>query len=215
MSALNDGLTISDVAVGLVVSPVKTTFVPVAVVGDATPKKMTTLQMGGGYRFVAEATPSADNEVVFTNLPTNISQLAIDFTLARSAHNTALELQVSTDNGSTWLITDYSVGSEAKVFGSSIVGAQNNTSQSSVEVAVFGTGAANRAMGNIQMSLGGTEVNNVLGTISTTCRRDGVTDTIWLHGGFRRFQSTRINAVRLFVSTGDFTGFVQLRGVYS
>lgn len=214
MTALNDGLTISDAAVVAVTSPVKTTLVPVAVVGDATPKRMTTLQVGGGYRFVEEATPSAASELIFTDLPSTISQLVIDFALGRSAHNTSLELRVSTDNGSTWVQTNYSVGTEAKVFGSAVVGAQNGTSETSVAVALFGTGAANAASGQAIMTLGGGDIDQVLGTISSTCYRDG-TDAIWLHGGFRRATTTRVNAIRLFTTTGNFTGFVQLRGVYA
>jgi hypothetical protein len=162
--------------------------------------------------YISKSSPSAATEVIFTGLNfATFQQYEIFFNLAKSADNNALQMQYSTDGGSSWVTSGYEVGTEAKIIGSTTTGAQNGTSETSIELALFGTSAGNGAVGRVEFGQE-TDQDQFMGFFTTTCRRAGVTDTLVLRGGFRDFQASAIDAVKLFVTSGTLTGNVLLKG---
>jgi hypothetical protein len=162
--------------------------------------------------YVSKHELSADTELVITGLSfVTYQQYELFFSLSKSANNAPLQMQYSTDGGSTWVATTYEVGTEAKIIGSTTTGAQNGTTETSIQLALFGASAGNGAVGRVEF---GQETNQdqLLGFFTTTCRREGTTDTLVLRGGFRRAEASAIDAIKLFVATGTVTGDVLLKG---
>jgi hypothetical protein len=122
-------------------------------------------------------------------------------------------LQLSADNGSSFFTTGYAVRSTVGIIGSSIIGRQNGTTETSVELGIFAAGDGNAVVGRVAMSLDAYGTNNsVMGTFTSTCTRAS-TDYITMEGGFRRSSSSGINAIKLFVAGGTITGKVTVKGI--
>lgn len=163
--------------------------------------------------FISKVELTADTEVIISGLaPSVYQQYELYFSLEKSADSAPLLMQYSNDNGATWESTSYAVGTEAKIMGATTTGAQNGTSESAIELALFGSGSGNGAIGKVEF---GQETNSdqFLGFFTTTCRRAGVTDTLVMRGGFRRVDSSSIDAIRLYTATGTLTGYVLLKGI--
>jgi len=162
--------------------------------------------------YISKHSVTAGTEILMLNLdPATYHSVEIAFSLAKSANGGSLQLQVSLDNGVTWINSLYAVGQEVKIVGGATIGAQNGFNQGSVDVGLFGAGADQSAVGTVKLSLHNTG-GATQGLVDSICHRSGI-DILIIRGGFRRAVASNVNAVKFFVTSGTITGWATVMGV--
>jgi hypothetical protein len=167
----------------------------------------------GALVFLDEVVASAAASADFTSV---MSSTYDDYELVWSAvivgtNNTLVGVQLSVDNGSNWLASNYQYGGRLEGVSTSFEAYQQAGSQSVASIGTSGLSSSVQSHGTTRLFRANTSEAKTLTSLGVCGNSDGNTYTTTM--GARYTSATTVNAIRVLPVSGTITGTFRLYGI--